>query len=80
MSSLIFHTEQNQVMIATDTLATSPDGRPFKFTTKAFFLLPHLRMIIAGTGAGGFLGRWFIRVNDNLGRPWNRQPGLPRAG
>ena len=66
MSSLIFHTEQNQVMIATDTLATSPDGRPFKFTTKAFFLLPHLRMIIAGTGAGGFLGRWFIRVNDNL--------------
>jgi hypothetical protein len=51
--------------VATDTLATSPDGKPLKFTTKAF-ILPHLKMIIAGTGAGGFLGRWFVRINDGL--------------
>jgi hypothetical protein len=65
MSSLIFHTEPEQVFVATDTLATSPGGEPFMFTTKAF-VVPHLRMIMAGTGAGGFLGRWFVRVNDRM--------------
>jgi hypothetical protein len=65
MSSLIFYTEESLVLVATDTLATSPDGRPFKYTTKAF-ILPHLRMIIAGTGVGGFLGRWFIEINDRM--------------
>jgi hypothetical protein len=35
------------------------------FTTKAF-VVPHLEMIMAGTGAGGFLGRWFIEVNDRM--------------
>ena len=63
MSALIFHTDETQAFVATDTLATSPDGRPFKFTTKAF-IVPHLKLIIAGTGAGGFLGRWFVSIND----------------
>jgi hypothetical protein len=65
MSSLIFLTEESQVLVATDTLAVSPDGRPFMFTTKAF-ILPRLKTIIAGTGLGGFLGRWFVRINDGL--------------
>jgi hypothetical protein len=65
MSSLIFHTEESQALVATDTLATLPDGEPLNFTTKAF-ILPHLRLIIAGTGAGGFLGRWFAHINDRL--------------
>jgi hypothetical protein len=65
VSSLIYCTEERQVSLATDTLATLPDGRPFEYTTKAF-VLPHLRTIIAGTGAGGFLGTWFVRVNDGM--------------
>src|SRR5690242_2369924 len=65
MSSLIFHTDERQVFTATDTLATSPDGEPFLFTTKAF-VVPHLWMMMAGTGAGGFLGKWFIEVNDRM--------------
>lgn len=65
MSSLIFQTEESQVLVATDTLATSPDGQPFKYTTKAF-IVPHLRLLIAGTGTGGFLGRWLVRINDEL--------------
>src|ERR1700677_4694446 len=65
MSSLIFHTEENQVLVATDTLAVSTDGQPFMFTTKAF-VVPRLKMIIAGTGLHGFLGRWFVRINDAL--------------
>jgi hypothetical protein len=35
------------------------------FTTKAF-AIPHLRTIICGTGAGGFLGKWFIKINDRM--------------
>ena len=65
MSSLIFHTDARQFFTATDTLATSPDGEPFLFTTKAF-VVPHLWMTMAGTGAGSFLGKWFIEVNDRM--------------
>lgn len=65
MSSLIFYSDQDQAFVATDTLATSPDGRPFNFTTKAY-IVPHLKLIIAGTGAGGFLSRWFVRINDEI--------------
>src|SRR5205807_7567982 len=56
-------TDETQVIVATDTLATHPDGRPIKFTTKAF-VVPHLNLIMACTGLMGFLGRWFVRVND----------------
>jgi hypothetical protein len=65
MSSLIFYTDETQVLVATDTLATSPDGEPLKFTTKAF-IVPHLKLLIAGVGVGGFLGRWFIQINDMM--------------
>jgi len=36
---------------------------PFKCTTKAF-VVPHLNLIMACTGLMGFLGTWFVRVND----------------
>lgn len=65
MSSLIFHTDENHAYVATDTLAVSLDGRPLTFTTKAF-IVPHLKLITAGMGAGRFLGKWFVRINDNL--------------
>jgi hypothetical protein len=63
MSSLIFHTQEDQVLVATDTLAVSTGGRALMFTTKVL-IVPHLRMMMAGTGAGGFLDRWFVRVNS----------------
>jgi hypothetical protein len=65
MSSLIFYTDESQVLVATDTLATSSDGAPFMFTSNAF-VVPHLRFIMAGTGMGGFLGKWFVKVNDKM--------------
>jgi hypothetical protein len=65
MSSLIFHTELEQAVIATDTLAVSPGGRPFSLTSKAFHV-PHLRMLIAGTGCGGFLDRWLCYLNSRM--------------
>jgi len=65
MSSLVFQTEEQQVFVATDTLAVTPSGRPLTFTSKAL-ILPHLRMIVAGTGSGGFLDRWFVYINSRM--------------
>ena len=61
MSSLIYKVEKTQVFIATDTLATL-NGRAIRFATNAF-PLPHLRMVIAGTGLAGFLDHWLVAVN-----------------
>jgi hypothetical protein len=63
MSSIIFRTEENQVCVATDTLATSNNGTPRYFTNKAQ-ILPHLKMIVAGTGAAGFMDRWIAGINN----------------
>jgi hypothetical protein len=63
MSSLIFYTDAAQALVATDTLAVSNNGEPFKFTTKAI-LVPHLHLVLCVTGAHGMLGRWFVQVND----------------
>lgn len=63
MSSLIYKVEKMQVFIATDTLATL-NGRAIQFATKAFSL-PHLRMVIAGTGLPGFLDHWLVALNTS---------------
>ena len=63
MSSLIYKVEKTQVFIATDTLITL-NGRAIQFATKAF-ALPHLRMVIAGTGLAGFLDHWLAAVNSS---------------
>jgi len=65
MSSLIYCADEKEIFVATDTLATFPDGAPRMFTTKAF-VVPHLRMIVCCTGIQGFLGRWFIEINDRM--------------
>jgi hypothetical protein len=63
MSSLICYADESQVLVATDTLATLPDGRPFKFATKAL-IVPDLKFIMAGIGMFGFLNRWFLYMNE----------------
>lgn len=66
MSSLIFYTQPYGAFVVTDTLAVGQDDRSDKFfTTKAHYL-PHLRMIIAGTGYAGFADRWYCHVNSQM--------------
>lgn len=65
MSSLIFFTDATQIVVATDTLAVTPDGKPMLFSSKAHHL-PHLRTIIAGTGMGMFAGDWAMEVNNRM--------------
>jgi len=49
-------------MVATDTLATSHEGKPTFFTSKVL-ILPHLKMLVAGTGIAGFVDKWFVGIN-----------------
>jgi hypothetical protein len=65
MSSLIFFSDENQAIVATDTLATKPEGNPLLFCSKAIHL-PHLHTVIAGTGQGGFPAQWTMQVNDRM--------------
>lgn len=65
MSSLIFYSDAEQALIATDTLAVKPEGEPLLFCSKAIHL-PHLNTVIAGTGQGGFATRWAMHVNDRM--------------
>jgi hypothetical protein len=65
MSSLIFYTEPNQALVATDTLGVDEVGQPFIFVNKASYL-PDIRTIIAGTGVGGFATDWAQIVNSRF--------------
>ncbi|OCH38523.1 hypothetical protein [Aliivibrio fischeri] len=65
MSSLIFYTQPDAAVVATDTLAVSPDGSPFSFCTKAGYI-PNLKTIIAGTGAGGFSSQWLLHASTRM--------------
>jgi len=64
MSSLISCTDSEQALVLTDTLAVV-DGKPFKFTTKAH-IVPHINVIVAGTGVGAFADWWFVEVNTKI--------------
>jgi len=65
MSSLIFFTAPDRALIATDTLVVDETGAASAFTSKAM-VVPHLRLVVAGTGIGGFSTKWMAHVNDNM--------------
>lgn len=66
MSSIIYGFTAENAVVGTDTLAvSSEDFSPVMFTTKSF-VVPHLKLIISGTGFQGFAGKWFVRINDGI--------------
>lgn len=65
MSSIIMLLSPDEALVATDTLSVDEHGRPRNFTTKAF-LVPHLNLIIAGTGLAGFASAWARVVNEQM--------------
>lgn len=62
MTSLLFYTDANEIIVATDTHLHYPDGSPPGYVSKAL-AFPHLRMIVAGTGSGLLYNRWIGLVN-----------------
>ena len=65
MSSIIMLLSQEQAFVATDTLAVDERGRPKHFTTKAF-VIPHLKLVIAGTGIAGLTSAWLRHINESM--------------
>lgn len=65
MSSLIFYTQPDMAVVATDTLAVDSNGRPAFYTNKAIYI-PTLRTIIAGVGVAGFSSRWAEYVSSRM--------------
>jgi hypothetical protein len=65
MSSLIFQVTQEEAIVVTDTLAVDSVGNAALYTSKAVYL-PHLRLVIAGTGIGGFADDWATQVNGRM--------------
>ena len=66
MSSLLFQTGPDEAWVAMDTLAVSDSvgSGAVRFFTSKVFILPHLRLIIAGTGLGNFVPWWLGVVNQ----------------
>lgn len=62
MSSLLFYTDENEAIVATDTLLHYSVDTPPGFTSKTF-AIPHMRMIIAATGSALLFSRWIGLVN-----------------
>jgi len=65
MSSLIFYTDETQIVVATDSLAVDENGNPAFFCSKAVHI-PHLKTVIAGTGASGFANEWALNVSTRM--------------
>jgi hypothetical protein len=66
MTALIYALQPDQVCLAMDTLTVSADDKtPLLFQTK-FSVLPHLQMVIAGTGLAAMVAQWFQFVNGNM--------------
>jgi hypothetical protein len=65
MSLLLFQLDPESVIVATDTLATRVDSRPFLLVSKCT-VLPHLGSVIAFTGTAAIGQRWAAMVQTNL--------------
>lgn len=65
MSSLIFFTDESQILVATDSLAVDAQGNPAFFCTKTNHI-PHLQMLVAGTGAAGFANEWALHASTRM--------------
>ncbi len=66
MTALNFHIKQDEIFIVMDTLAiSSVNAEPYLYTTK-FYILPHLKMVICGTGISQVIIDWFIQVNTSI--------------
>lgn len=57
MSLLSWNHADEAIQIVTDTLSSNVDGTAAHFQTKCW-ALPHLRLVMAGTGSAELLERW----------------------
>ncbi|NLD46453.1 MAG: hypothetical protein GX660_04540 [Clostridiaceae bacterium] len=68
MSALIYILEENQVIIAMDTLSsinTEAGLKPYKFLTKIFPLM-HMNCVLCGTGNFEPILKWFEHIESGI--------------
>jgi hypothetical protein len=65
MSLLMFVHDPEQVLILTDTLATTLDGDPFLFQSKCW-PVPQMGMIMAGTGLAQLHEAWYRTMQTTI--------------
>lgn len=65
MSLLMWNQHPEQIVILADTLATGLGGDPRHYQTKCW-TLPHLKLVIAGTGFATILEQWNSYVQYKL--------------
>ena len=66
MTALVFTIQPDQICLAMDTLVVDPyDKTPLRYQTK-FTVLPHMNLVIAGTGLAPLINDWFHFVNGNI--------------
>ena len=61
----MFSHESEGIVVMTDTYATTPEGDPRTFTSKVY-AVPHLNLIIGGTGVGQLAERWFACIQSDM--------------
>lgn len=65
MSLLIYALESNQIVVVTDTLATTPSGDPFFLTSKCI-VMPHLEMVVVYLGIAPLGQQWSHRLQTKI--------------
>src|SRR5687767_13868171 len=65
MTALVFLLTNDEVCIATDSLALTTGGAPFKYISKVF-PLPHLSGAMAGTGDLNIIVDWFVEIQKHV--------------
>jgi len=65
VSALDFVLSPKEVIIATDTLSRTKDGKSLNFVSK-IFPLPHLKSVICGTGSLNLMVDWFSFVQRQV--------------
>lgn len=65
MSLLMVNHGPEAVLILTDTLATTVGGAPYLYVTKCV-AVPHLEMVIAGTGTAQVTSQWWAIVLERM--------------
>jgi len=66
MTALVYIVQPDKIYLAMDTLVVTHDDKiPLYYQTK-FTVLPHLNLVIAGTGFASLINDWFHYVNGSM--------------
>jgi hypothetical protein len=66
MTALVYIVQPDKIYLAMDTLVVTHDDKiPLYYQTK-FTVLPHLNLVIAGTGFASLINGWFHCVNGSM--------------